>query len=392
MRTRHRIIFKNSKNMEELSSESVDMVITSPPYPMIEMWDDVFSNLNREIGEALKKNQGPKAFELMHLELDPIWSEVYRILKKGGIACINIGDATRTLNGRFALYTNHSRIHTYMQDIGFSALPAILWRKQTNAPNKFVGSGMMPPGAYITLEHEYVLILRKGNKKEFKTEKENKLRRESSFFWEERNVWFSDVWTDLKGTSQNLFDTKVRNRSAAFPFELPYRLITMFSVKEDLVLDPFLGIGTTMYAAIASGRNSVGFEIDENFGDIVTSQISGIVSFSNKRIKKRLEDHLSFVESQSERMGKFKYLNKHYQFPVMTSQETQLIINQLNSIEKIDENTFEAVYSNEPQEEFIGSWNNYILSETELVKYKESNKAKKRVKSKQQQLFDKSRD
>ena len=392
MRTRHRIIFKNSKNMEELSSESVDMVITSPPYPMIEMWDDVFSNLNREIGEALKKNQGPKAFELMHLELDPIWSEVYRILKKGGIACINIGDATRTLNGRFALYTNHSRIHTYMQDIGFSALPAILWRKQTNAPNKFVGSGMMPPGAYITLEHEYVLILRKGNKKEFKTEKEKKLRRESSFFWEERNVWFSDVWTDLKGTSQNLFDTKVRNRSAAFPFELPYRLITMFSVKEDLVLDPFLGIGTTMYAAIASGRNSVGFEIDENFGDIVTSQISGIVSFSNKRIKKRLEDHLSFVESQSERMGKFKYLNKHYQFPVMTSQETQLIINQLNSIEKIDENTFEAVYSNEPQEEFIGSWNNYILSETELVKYKESNKAKKRVKSKQQQLFDKSRD
>lgn len=392
MRTRHRIIFKNSKNMEELSSESVDMVITSPPYPMIEMWDDVFSNLNREIGEALKKNQGPKAFELMHLELDPIWSEVYRVLKKGGIACINIGDATRTLNGRFALYTNHSRIHTYMQDIGFSALPAILWRKQTNAPNKFVGSGMMPPGAYITLEHEYVLILRKGNKKEFKTEKEKKLRRESSFFWEERNVWFSDVWTDLKGTSQNLFDTKVRNRSAAFPFELPYRLITMFSVKEDLVLDPFLGIGTTMYAAIASGRNSVGFEIDENFGDIVTSQISGIVSFSNKRIKKRLEDHLSFVESQSERMGKFKYLNKHYQFPVMTSQETQLIINQLNSIEKIDENTFEAVYSNEPQEEFIGSWNNYILSETELVKYKESNKAKKRVKSKQQQLFDKSRD
>ena len=392
MRTRHRIIFKNSKNMEELSSESVDMVITSPPYPMIEMWDDVFSNLNREIGEALKKNQGPKAFELMHLELDPIWSEVYRVLKKGGIACINIGDATRTLNGRFALYTNHSRIHTYMQDIGFSALPAILWRKQTNAPNKFVGSGMMPPGAYITLEHEYVLILRKGNKKEFKTEKENKLRRESSFFWEERNVWFSDVWTDLKGTSQNLFDTKVRNRSAAFPFELPYRLITMFSVKEDLVLDPFLGIGTTMYAAIASGRNIVGFEIDENFGDIVTSQISGIVSFSNKRIKKRLEDHLSFVESQSERMGKFKYLNKHYQFPVMTSQETQLIINQLNSIEKIDENTFEAVYSNEPQEEFIGSWNNYILSETELVKYKESNKAKKRVKSKQQQLFDKSRD
>jgi DNA modification methylase len=388
MRTKHQIFFNNSKKMAELSSGSVDLVITSPPYPMIEMWDGVFSNLNSKVAEALEKNQGPKAFELMHKELDPVWREVYRVLKVGGIACINIGDATRTLNGHFALYTNHSRIHTYMQGLGFSALPAILWRKQTNAPNKFMGSGMMPPGAYITLEHEYVLILRKGNKKEFKTDREKQIRRESSFFWEERNVWFSDVWTDLKGTSQNLFDNKVRNRSAAFPFELPYRLITMFSVKEDLVLDPFLGIGTTMYAAMASGRNSVGFEIDENFKDVITSEINDIVPFSNKRIKKRLEDHLSFVESQSERMGKFKYLNKHYQFPVMTSQETQLIINQLLSIEKLDENTFEAIYSDEPQKDFVGSWNDYVLSETELLRYKESKKGNNRLVSKQQQLFD----
>lgn len=392
MRTKHQIFFKNSKNMEELSSESIDLVITSPPYPMIAMWDDVFSNLNSKIVEALEKNQGPEAFELMHKELDPIWNEVYRVLKKGGIACINIGDATRTLNGHFALYTNHSRIQTYMQGIGFSSLPAILWRKQTNAPNKFMGSGMMPPGAYITLEHEYVLILRKGNKKEFKTDKEKQIRRESSFFWEERNLWFSDVWIDLKGTSQNLFDKKVRKRSAAFPFELPYRLITMFSVKEDLVLDPFLGIGTTMYAAMASGRNSEGYEIDVNFKDVITSGISGVLNFSNKRIKNRLEDHLNFVESQSERVGKFKYVNKHYQFPVMTSQETQLLINQLLSIEQPENNTFEAVYSDEPQTEFTRDWNNYVLSETEILKYKKARKTKKGFGSKQRQLFGNSMD
>lgn len=392
MRTKHQIFFKNSKNMEELSSESIDLVITSPPYPMIAMWDDVFSNLNSKIVEALEKNQGPEAFELMHKELDPIWNEVFRVLKKGGIACINIGDATRTLNDHFALYTNHSRIQTYMQDIGFSSLPAILWRKQTNAPNKFMGSGMMPPGAYITLEHEYVLILRKGNKKEFKTDKEKQIRRESSFFWEERNLWFSDVWIDLKGTSQNLFDKKVRKRSAAFPFELPYRLITMFSVKEDLVLDPFLGIGTTMYAAMASGRNSEGYEIDVNFKDVITSGISGVVNFSNKRIKNRLEDHLNFVESQSERVGKFKYVNKHYQFPVMTSQETQLLINQLLSIEQPENNTFEAVYSDEPQTEFTRDWNNYVLSETEILKYKKARKTKKGFGSKQRQLFGNSMD
>ena len=387
MRTKHQIFFKNSKNMQELSSESVDLVITSPPYPMIEMWDDVFSNLNSKIANALKKNQGPKAFELMHEELDPVWNEIYRVLKKGGIACINIGDATRTLNSHFALYTNHSRIHTYMQGLGFSALPAILWRKQTNAPNKFMGSGMMPPGAYITLEHEYVLVLRKGNKKEFKTENDKQVRRESAFFWEERNVWFSDVWMDLKGTSQNLFDDKIRNRSAAFPFELPYRLISMFSVKEDTVLDPFLGIGTSIYAAMAAGRNSVGYEIDTNFGDKISSQFQGIVDFSNCRIKNRLENHLEFVKSHSKKIGKFKYLNKHYHFPVITNQETSLLISELLTVKEIAENQFEATYSDKPQTEFIGNWKNYVFTKKEMVDMKNKSKLKRSNSHKQQTLF-----
>lgn len=387
MHTKHEIILYNSSKMQGIQSASIDLVITSPPYPMIEMWDGVFSQQNRKIADALKSNQGPLAFELMHQQLDSVWDEVYRVMKEGGIACINIGDATRTLNGHFALYTNHSRIHTYMQKLGFSALPAVLWRKQTNAPNKFMGSGMMPPGAYITLEHEYVLVLRKGNKKEFKTEKEKQLRRESAFFWEERNVWFSDVWMDLKGTSQNLFDDKVRNRSAAFPFELPYRLISMFSVKEDTILDPFLGIGTSMYAAMAAGRNSVGYEIDTNFGDVISSQLKGIVGFSNCRIKKRFENHISFVESQSEKMGKFKYLNKYYKCPVMTSQETDLLINELVSVKKVNENRFEAAYSDKPQSEFAGSWNDYVLTPNEKASMKAKSKFKGKTTGKQQDLF-----
>ena len=156
MKSSHKIMFADSKEMADLPNESIDLVVTSPPYPMIEMWDEIFSRQNKEIGRALGKKEGPLAYEMMHRALDRVWDELYRVLKNGGIACINIGDATRTINGHFALYTNHSRIHTYMQKIGFSALPAILWRKQTNAPNKFMGSGMMPPGAYVTLEHEYV--------------------------------------------------------------------------------------------------------------------------------------------------------------------------------------------------------------------------------------------
>ena len=374
--------------MKDLPDESIDLIVTSPPYPMIEMWDQIFSNQNTRIDRAIEEKNGPVAFELMHQELDKVWDELFRVLRKGGIACINIGDATRTINGKFALYTNHSRIHTYMQKLGFSALPAIIWRKQTNAPNKFMGSGMMPPGAYVTLEHEYVLILRKGNKKEYKTNAEKKLRRESSFFWEERNVWFSDVWMDLKGTSQNLLDNKTRKRSAAYPFELPYRLITMFSVKNDNVLDPFFGIGTTMYAAMAAGRNSIGYEIDQNLGEHIMPKNSGIVGFSNKRIQKRLEKHLEFVEDKFQKKGKFKYVNNHYLFPVVTNQESELIINDLLSIEQTDKTSFEVTYSNKPQKDYVTSWDEYVLSDNEKKEMKNRVVSKKRkLKDGQQQLF-----
>ena len=132
-------------------------------------------------------------------------------------------------------------------------------------PNKFMGSGMLPAGAYATLEHEYILILRKGNKREFKS-KEDKLRRQqSAFFWEERNVWFSDIWEDLKGTKQNNIDKHIRERSGAYPFELPYRIINMFSLRGDTVLDPFLGTGTTTLACMATARNSIGYEVNPNF-------------------------------------------------------------------------------------------------------------------------------
>lgn len=388
MITQHKIIFKDSRKMKQLTNGSIDLIVTSPPYPMIEMWDEIFIKQNSKIGDALYNRNGPLAFELMHQELDKVWGEAYRVLKDGGIACINIGDATRTIDGRFALYTNHSRTLAYMQKLGFSALPAILWRKQTNAPNKFMGSGMMPPGAYVTLEHEYVLILRKGNKKEFKTEKEKKLRRESSFFWEERNIWFSDIWTDLKGTSQNLFENKTRDRSAAFPFELPYRLITMLSIKNDTVLDPFLGIGTTMYAAMAAARNSIGYEISSDLREQMIARSSGIVNFSNKRIEERLEKHLVFVGDRYKKMGRFKYLNNHYQFPVMTKQETDLIINEMLSVEQIDKSSFEATYSDKPQKEYAGDWDEYVLSNNGRKNMEKHFIPKKRKKDhEQKQLF-----
>jgi DNA modification methylase len=342
--------------MDAVPSESVNLIVTSPPYPMIQMWDELFAQQNSHVGKALEKENGTDAFELMHTILDPIWAEVYRVLKFGGFACINIGDATRTIKGNFALYPNHMRILKQLLELGFTALPDILWRKQTNAPNKFMGSGMLPAGAYVTLEHEYILIVRKGPKRLFKKEKDKKNRRESAIFWEERNIFYSDIWFDIKGTTQTLNKTDTRSRSAAYPFEMAYRLINMYSAKGDVVLDPFLGTGTTTYAAMASGRNSIGYEIDAAFRDTFGEIKNEIVPFSNRYIQERLLRHIQFVIQRIREKGLLKYKNNYYGFPVMTSQERELILNELMDLKNFKNDTFQVTYSEEPQKEFCKDW------------------------------------
>lgn len=342
--------------MDSISSNSVDLIVTSPPYPMIQMWDKMFCKQNPSIEDTLKRSLGMEAFELMHKELDQVWNEIYRVLKDGGFACINIGDAVRSLNENFSLYSNHSRILGYLQKLGFNALPDILWRKQTNAPNKFMGSGMLPAGAYVTLEHEYILIVRKGPKREFIKAEEKRNRHESAIFWEERNIWFSDIWFDIKGTSQKLQNSDVRLRSAAFPFEIAYRLINMYSVKGDFVLDTFLGIGTTIAAAMTAGRNSIGFEIDIALRDTIHAIRNNIVNFSNEYIQNRIEKHIDFTANKIKANGSMKHTNKYYGFPVMTAQEKKLIINNLINLKETGDNTFEINYSEEPQAMFCKDW------------------------------------
>ena len=77
---------------------------------MIEMWDEIMSSQNYEIKKAFEENKPRQAFELMHQELDKVWTECWRVLKEGAFLCINIGDATRTIAGEFALYNNNTRI------------------------------------------------------------------------------------------------------------------------------------------------------------------------------------------------------------------------------------------------------------------------------------------
>lgn len=332
--TDHRIINGNSSTLSSLEDESVNLVVTSPPYPLIGMWDELFGKLNPSIAENLKDGNGKIAFQEMHDILDLAWSQCYRVLRNGGIACINIGDAIRTFDTHFSLYDSHSRISRYCTSIGFTPLPSIVWRKPGNSPNKFMGSGMLPPGAYVTLEHEHILIFRKGKLRKFTDDDQKKRRKESGYFWEERNNWFTDLWTDITGTRQKFSNSNSRNRTGAFPFEIPYRLVNMFSVYGDTVLDPFLGTGTTTVAGIASARNTIGIEISEDLRSVIDQNITGSGTYINEYIGNRKRKHDAFIKSLMERKKEVSYRNNKIGSPVITRQEVEIILPQNTEITK----------------------------------------------------------
>jgi modification methylase len=343
METTHTILISDSRRFADIPDASIDLVVTSPPYPMIEMWDGLFSSLSPGAHDALGSGDGMAAFEAMHRELDKTWAETARVLKSGAFACINIGDATRTINGRFRLYPNHSRITGAFVGLGFDSLPVILWKKTTNAPNKFMGSGMLPAGAYVTLEHEYILIFRKGAKRLFASDAEKERRMKSAFFWEERNKWFSDVW-EIKGAAQNLGNRDLRERSGAFPQELAHRLISMYSLYGDTVLDPFAGTGTTLLAAIALCRNSIMIEIDGSFLPLITELAGSFKEAANEMLSEKVKAHLDFISAYERTKAKPKYMNEAHGFPVITNQEKKI---ELLSVDKIykDESALRVSYS-----------------------------------------------
>jgi len=234
--------------MAELQDKSVHLVITSPPY-----WQLKDYGTSGQIGFN-------DSYEDYINNLNLVWKESFRVLNDGCRLCINIGDqfARSVYYGRYKIIPIRTEIIKFCETIGFDYMGAIIWQKATTMNTTggatIMGSFPYPRNGIIKLDYEFILIFKKLGEAPIVS---REVKEKSKMSKEEWNQYFTGHW--------NFSGAKQDKHLAMYPEELPKRLIKMFSFVGDKVLDPFLGSGTTTLAAKNLDRNSVGFEINNEF-------------------------------------------------------------------------------------------------------------------------------
>lgn len=258
--TDHKIFWGDARRLSEVAEpKSVHLVVTSPPY-----W-----NL-KEYAQSDSQLGNMKDYELFLHELDKVWRGCFEALVPGGRMCVVVGDVclSRRRNGRHCVIPLHADIQVRARRLGFDTLAPIIWHKIANCrtemdrPSYFLGKPY-EPNAIIKNDIEFILLLRKSGEYRHPTEEQRATSRLSR---QEFSTYFQQIW-DIKGAS-------TRRHPAPFPEELASRLIRMFSFVGDIVLDPFVGTGTTCLAALKAGRSSVGIELDEQYIQICRERIA----------------------------------------------------------------------------------------------------------------------
>jgi site-specific DNA-methyltransferase (adenine-specific) len=240
----NRVILGNSENMDLIPDNSIHLMITSPPYNVTKDYDE-----NLSLNEYL-------------LLLRNVFSETYRVLVDGGRVCINIANV-----GRKPYIPLSDYISQIMLEIGFNMRGEIIWNKGAGAGVSMAwGSWQSASNPVLRDVHEYILIFSKGDYQRKAQGKENSISKEQ--FME----WTKSIWT------MNPESAKKVNHPAPFPEELPFRLIQLYSFKNDIILDPFMGSGTTAISALKSYRNFIGYEISEDYKVISEKRINSFLN------------------------------------------------------------------------------------------------------------------
>ncbi len=235
----NKIFCKSSEKMDELPDNCVHLMITSPPY-----------NVSKEYDKDLSLTE--------YLELlNTVWQETYRVLVPGGRACINIANL-----GRKPYIPLHSYIIEGMQSIGYLMRGEVIWDKASSAsPSTAWGSWLSAANPVLRDVHEYILVFSKDTFSRIRKGKKNTVKKEE--FLE----WTKSVWTFPAVSARQI------GHPAPFPEELPHRLIQLYTFKGDVVLDPFVGSGSTCLSAIKDERNYIGYDINPDYVKLAEKRI-----------------------------------------------------------------------------------------------------------------------
>jgi DNA modification methylase len=238
-------ILGSAEDMSMIPDSSLHLMITSPPY-----------NVSKEYDEDLSLS------EYLSM-LKKVFEETYRVLVNGGRACINVANL-----GRKPYIPLSDYISQIMIEIGFNMRGEIIWNKAASAsPSTAWGSWMSASNPILRDIHEYILVFSKGDYKRNRKKVEKEIKQDT-ITKEEFMEWTKSVWTFNAESARRV------GHPAPFPIDLPYRLIQLYSFKTDIVLDPFMGSGTTAIAALKSGRNFVGFEISQEYIKLIKKRIA----------------------------------------------------------------------------------------------------------------------
>lgn len=257
--TEHKIVFGDSRSLNQIKDKSVQLIITSPPY-----WQLKDYGSDNQIGFN-------DSYEEYINNLNLVWSECNRVLVDGCRLCINIGDqfARSVYYGRYKVIPIRTEIIRFCETLGMDYMGAIIWQKattmNTSGGGAIMGSFPYPRNGILKMDYEFILIFKKLGTPPKVTAEQKKF---SLITKEEWNEYFSSHW--------NFNGVKQLGHIAMFPEELPKRLIKMFSFAGETVLDPFAGSGTTSLAAMKLGRNSISYEINKDFLPLIKEKLSTV--------------------------------------------------------------------------------------------------------------------
>jgi len=256
--TAHTVHLADSRAMPELADQSVHLVVTSPPY-----WQLKDYGAKNQIGFH---NDYREYINNLNL----VWEECNRVLHPGCRLCVNIGDqfARAAHYGRYKVIPIRAEIIRFCECLGLDYMGGIIWQKvttcNTSGGASIMGSFPFPRNGIVKIDYEFILIFKKPGQAPPPSEEAKEAARMTTEDW---NTYFYGHW-NFPGERQT-------EHIAAFPVELPHRLIRMFTFPGETVLDPFLGSGTTSLAAQRLGRRSVGYEINPELREVIERKVGG---------------------------------------------------------------------------------------------------------------------